>query len=128
MAKLEFEIVDHGADHAQYFQGAGVMFSRFTDIATGVGDTPREALENARQQVFEDLNGREDLDLSNLDAVCDTAKKAKGAGVSCHESCECEHGITGGCAEDREGWHDECEIHCYVSIRWLVQDEVQAQA
>ena len=43
----EFEIVNHGIDGEQYFQGCGVTFTPFDDVATGIGDTEKEALEDA---------------------------------------------------------------------------------
>ena len=46
-----FEIVDHGIDNAQYFQGCGVSRTKFTDVATGCGDTPSEALADALEQL-----------------------------------------------------------------------------
>lgn len=42
-----FEIVDHGIDHAQYFQGCGVSRTKFSDVATGCGDNPSEAFADA---------------------------------------------------------------------------------
>lgn len=41
------EVEDHGVDHCQYFPGAGLAFTDYEDCATGTGNTPREALEDA---------------------------------------------------------------------------------
>ncbi len=41
----EFEIVDHGIEHEQYFQGCGVSLTEFTDVATGIGNDAEEALD-----------------------------------------------------------------------------------
>jgi len=46
-----FEIVDHGINHAQYFQGCGVSYTKFKDVATGCGDNPAEALADALEQL-----------------------------------------------------------------------------
>lgn len=46
-----FEIVDHGIDHAQYFQGCGVSHTKFAEVATGCGDNPAEALADALEQL-----------------------------------------------------------------------------
>lgn len=43
----EFELIDHGIDNPQYFQGCGTAFTRFSHVVTGVGDNPREALDDA---------------------------------------------------------------------------------
>jgi hypothetical protein len=47
----EFEILDHGEDGSQYFPGCGVAFSKFENVATGVGDTGAEALEDALEML-----------------------------------------------------------------------------
>lgn len=49
-----FEIVDHGIDHAQYFQGCGVSRTKFSDVATGCGDNPAEALADALETLAQD--------------------------------------------------------------------------
>ena len=43
----EYEIVNHGIDGEQYFQGCGVACTSFDDVATGIGNTEKEALEDA---------------------------------------------------------------------------------
>ena len=49
-----FEIVDHGIDHAQYFQGCGVGRTKFSDVATGCGDNPAAALSDALETLAQD--------------------------------------------------------------------------
>ena len=46
-----YEIVDHGFESAQYFQGCGTALTEFEDVATGIGDTAREAFEDARESL-----------------------------------------------------------------------------
>lgn len=43
----EYEIVDHGIKHEQYFAGCGVAFTPYDDVATGIGDDAQEALDDA---------------------------------------------------------------------------------
>ncbi|OQA09831.1 MAG: hypothetical protein BWY66_00370 [bacterium ADurb.Bin374] len=43
----DYEVVDHGFDAEQYFQGCGTAFTDFEDVATGIGDTAQEAFEDA---------------------------------------------------------------------------------
>lgn len=43
----DWEIEDHGVEHAQYFQGAGLAYTDFEDIATGVGMNALEAFDDA---------------------------------------------------------------------------------
>ena len=43
----DHEILQHGIENEQYFQGCGVSCSEFEDVATGIGNTECEALEDA---------------------------------------------------------------------------------
>jgi hypothetical protein len=42
-----YEIDNMGQDHAQYFQGAGISFTDWEDVAVGVGSDAKEAYEDA---------------------------------------------------------------------------------
>lgn len=46
-ASSTYEIVNHGIDHCQYFQGCGVSFSHYDAAFTGAADSPYAALEEA---------------------------------------------------------------------------------
>lgn len=46
-----YEILNHGYEHSQYFQGCGVSYTPFDDIATGVGYDAKEAYEDAVEQL-----------------------------------------------------------------------------
>lgn len=46
-----FQLVDHGIDSSDYFQGCGIAFTEFTDIATGCGSNPKEAIDDALEQL-----------------------------------------------------------------------------
>jgi hypothetical protein len=48
---VAFEIVDHGIDHSQYFQGCGTSFTEYTMVATGIGDDYKEALDDALESL-----------------------------------------------------------------------------
>jgi hypothetical protein len=43
----DFQVVDHGLAHPDYFQGCGIYGSAYEECVTGAGDTAREALEDA---------------------------------------------------------------------------------
>ncbi len=49
----EYEILDHGVWSDQEFQGVGVAFTRWDEVALGCGYTPAEALEDALEQLAE---------------------------------------------------------------------------
>lgn len=67
-----FEIVDHGIDHAQYFQGCGISRTKFTDCATGCGDNPREALNDALETL-----AQAGWDVSKVEASAEGVAYAK---------------------------------------------------
>jgi hypothetical protein len=50
MKPSAYEIVDHGIEHEQSFQGCGVFGTGYTAVFTGIGDNPCEALEDALEQ------------------------------------------------------------------------------
>jgi hypothetical protein len=45
-----FEVIDHGVGHPDSFQGCDVAHTRFDEAHTGIGYTPRQALEDAIYQ------------------------------------------------------------------------------
>jgi len=49
---IEWEIVDHGIEHSQYFQGCGVSFTKWDECFTGIGCSGAEALEDALEQAY----------------------------------------------------------------------------
>jgi hypothetical protein len=44
-------VIDHGVEHEQYFQGCGISCTRFDDIATGIGDSVAEAIDDCLEQL-----------------------------------------------------------------------------
>jgi hypothetical protein len=46
----DYEIIDHGVEHEQYFQGCGVSLTRFGKAFTGIGASAYDALEDALEQ------------------------------------------------------------------------------
>lgn len=49
--KVEYDIVEHGLVHPQYFRGHGLSGTYWQDAATGAGDTPYQALDDALEQL-----------------------------------------------------------------------------
>ncbi len=58
-----FEVVDHGWENSQYFQGCGTSFTAYNDIATGCGSSQRDALDDSLESLAQ--NGWEVEDLHN---------------------------------------------------------------
>jgi len=54
MKLVEYEIIDHGMMYSDYFQGCGVSCTRFTHVWTGIGDSCKEAYNDALDQMFMD--------------------------------------------------------------------------
>jgi hypothetical protein len=46
-----FQIVDHGIESPDYFQGCGLFGTDFTDVATGIGDNAAEAIADALESL-----------------------------------------------------------------------------
>jgi len=58
----DFELVDHGIDNPQYFQGCGTTFTNFEFVETGSGDNPKDALEDVLEQIAMQGFDTEDLE------------------------------------------------------------------
>jgi hypothetical protein len=108
----EFELIDHGVDHSQYFQGCGVAFTRWQHVVTGIGHNPAEAIDDCLELLAQsgwetrDMEYRilDDLDLHTLPTEpdpCTTCDK-----VNEDDTTECE-------------W---CELSYFVSIRFNPQE------
>ena len=87
----DYEVIDHGVEHEQYFQGCGTAFTDYEDIATGVGDDPHEALEDALESL-----AQADWDVEHI------------ANTLSHES---------GIDHDDDAEDAPAEIWHYVSVR-----------
>jgi hypothetical protein len=66
--KLMFELEDHGVDHAQYFTGRGVSGTDYNTCDLGVGESAREAAEDALQMMYQGVDDLDGIDLSELKA------------------------------------------------------------
>lgn len=47
----DYQIVDHGIEWSDYFQGCGTAFTDYTDVATGCGEDYMSALEDALESL-----------------------------------------------------------------------------
>ncbi len=54
MKVIEYEIINHGMEHSQYFQGCGTSFMDYTHVWTGVGSSSKEAYNDALEQMAVD--------------------------------------------------------------------------
>ena len=84
-AKIEAYEIETSWDHSQYWQGAGLAFTDFDEIATGFGSSEMEAARDASEQL-----AMQGLDTSTIDiseANTDTASLCE-----CGDDDDCEHG------------------------------------
>ncbi len=92
---VDFEIVDHGIENEQYFQGCGISYTSFSNVATGIGDNPAEAIDDCLEQIAvngTDTEGMEERILADIGK-----RRMPRRPVVSRKSEEC---------------------HYYVSIRW----------
>ena len=53
MSKITaYEIINHGVEHSQYFQGCSTAFTAFNDVSTGIGSSAYEACQDALEQLY----------------------------------------------------------------------------
>ncbi len=57
-----FELVDHGIDNSQYFQGISTAFTSFNECATGCGDSASDAINDLMEMV-----AQQDFDTDGLE-------------------------------------------------------------
>lgn len=98
----EHEILVHGVEHEQYFQGCGLAFTRFTDVATGIGNDASEAYDDALESLAQ--NDWEVEPLENLITQIESGN----------------HVVVCPMLEEQDEHDDECpchDLHVYVSVR-----------
>ena len=93
-AVLLHEILDHGVEHAQFFQGCGVSLTEYDECFTGTGETPAEALDDAIENA-----AQSDWDMDGIknELPTETPDELK--------------------PSDEDEGYDRDERYCYVSIR-----------
>lgn len=52
-----FQLLSHGFDHSQYFQGCGTSFTDYAHVVTGCGGSEKEAFEDALEQLCMQVSG-----------------------------------------------------------------------
>ena len=57
----DFQLVDHGIEHSQYFQGCGCSFTEYDHCVTGIGVDPTEAIEECLENIACDDIDTDDL-------------------------------------------------------------------
>jgi hypothetical protein len=75
MRVTEFDVINHGIDYPDYFQGCGVSFTGFDDVVTGYGSSEAEAFDDALEQLAS--CGRWDIDGIEERIVAEYGKPSK---------------------------------------------------
>lgn len=97
----EFQLVDHGIEHEQYFSGCGIAFTPFEYVATGCGNNPAEAVDDCLEQI---ASGNELVDVDGMEkricAVCGIRKirvtpRVKASQDGCHYYVSIRYNLDG---------------------------------
>lgn len=106
----EWDIDEHGLENSQYFVGAGVSFTSFDHIATGCGDNPHSALEDALEQIA--MQGI-DID-ERLQRIADDYAQEPSASDADRQYCADEEMEDYDTAE----YCNASDRHFYLSVRY----------
>ena len=112
MKKLtSYEIVRHGVEWSDYFQGCGVSFTEFDEVSTGIGDTEKEAFDDAIEQIVNVFS----LDDGSLARLEWDAEHKEWDPRDAHEASGADSEDSG--EQDSPLWH--------VSIRYCAEEVPQ---
>ncbi len=105
-----FEIIDHGIDHAQYFQGCGVSFTEFEYVVTGYGQNAKEAFSDALDQIV-----NQDFEIKTI------AESREGDSYDsdgAEQNSVAKYLESQNMTENTEDIAEDSELGYYLSIRW----------
>jgi hypothetical protein len=102
----DYELIDHGIDAAQYFQGCGTAFSKFDHCFTGCGQTSGEALDDALEQL-----AMESFDADQIESMINADYPTLRRDIDAHSECNWSEN------EEPTEEHEGCELYYYISIR-----------
>lgn len=102
---LEYEIVDHGIEHSQYFQGCGVSYTKYLECVTGIGDDFEEAIGDCLESLAQMDWDVEDLEKRILEEF----------GGEYPQTESVTDRLDYDCADESE--RENCELWYHVSIR-----------
>ena len=106
----DYEIIDHGIEWSDYFQGCGCSLTDYDSVATGIGDTPLVAIEDALEQLATSENG--DIDFSAIETDSDY-EKIRASNITVKKWSMENHGLS----ELEYDAHEETPWY-HISIRY----------
>lgn len=79
----DYSLENHGVENAQYWQGAGTSFSDWEECFTGIGDSPKEAAEDALEMAAQNGWSVDDIenDLSGVSDIPEHTDDCENGGV-----------------------------------------------
>lgn len=120
---VAFEFVDDGIEHEQYWAGVGLAFSKFEHVATGIGDDPAEAFEDALGMIAQQESGG--VDLSAIEQSEEGQAYASAHTPSVKEVLDRNRATPEGSEEADE--EASAELHYYLSIRYNLPGEEERE-
>ena len=105
MKITDYEVIDLGFDSPDYFQGFGVACTQFSECAYGVGDNPREALDDCLDIVAQSFD--------NID-IADLEKRILARFPALRKHIE---ELPSACAE----YGEESDMQYYIGIRFNIE-------
>jgi len=110
----DFELVDLGIENSQCFQGFGTSFTSFEYCTYGIGDNPREALDDCLEQMA--TMGFDDPDLESR--ICESE------GIKSLDEFPSSPSVSDEMDGDGDGDGDEsADIYYHYGIRWNAKPE-----
>jgi hypothetical protein len=52
MKAMAYEVVNHGPEHEQYYQGCGTSLTDYDEVSTGIGENAKEAYLDALEGLY----------------------------------------------------------------------------
>lgn len=108
----EFELIDHGIEHSQYFQGCGVAYTQWNNVVTGIGPEPGLAIEDCLEQI---ACGEGGWDIDDLE---ERIIEQEGWDQEGWDKFPDKPSVCGECEGADLDECQVCEMHYFVSIRW----------
>lgn len=106
----KWEMVDLGIEHSQYFQGFGRCGTGFESAVYGIGEDPREALDDC----LEHIASAYDVDVEQLEREILAEYPALADVDECFRASV---GFNAELSDDEES--DDCaEVYYHIGIRW----------
>jgi hypothetical protein len=125
----DYQLLDHGVEGSQYFQGCGVIGTQFESVVTGCGENFAEALDDALDQIAQDG----DVDVEDLEKQIREDEGYVGKDWPTKPSATSEAEKWNQDQKDPETgefdqeFYDSIDCYYYVSIRYSVVAEGESK-